>query len=590
MKIRRLGISVATLLSAAGLAQAQFTEGFDNIATLAGSGWVIQNNSVAGGTTTWMQGDASVFPAQTGAPTSYIFANYQNTSGTNTISNWLVTPVVALSNGASFTFYTRTVTAPAYPDRLQVRMNKNNSGANVGTLPTDVGDFTDLLLDINPTYTLTTTPPGGYPNVFTQITVTISGVAGTVNGRLALRYFVEGGGPTGLNSDYIGIDEAVYNAGGVVTGRCCMANGSCQAITSSACGTAGGIYGGDGTTCVPNTCPQPPSGACCAVTGCSVVTSAACTTAGGVYQGNVSACTGQCPTAPVLYSNCNVKTGPMTLSGVAAPAGAEWSECARDETDPTTANTTAGLGGTGALRLADDFVVPAGGMQVGYLRFYAYWTGASAPGVTAATLRILDGSPAGSPNVVFGDQTTNRLAGVAFSNIYRTFNTVTPAACGGTTTASSTARRLQQVYVAVNQFLPAGTYWVDYNYTGASFSPPSTQADAIGRQCNPGNANAMQFNAAWAAITDAGQGCAPSAVTQDMYFEVLGPMPTVSACYANCDGSTGTPVLTANDFQCFADAYASGSSTANCDGSTGTPTLTANDFQCFANAFAAGCS
>ena len=61
-------------------------------------------------------------------------------------------------------------------------------------------------------------------------------------------------------------------------------------------------------------------------------------------------------------------------------------------------------------------------------------------------------------------------------------------------------------------------------------------------------------------------------------------------CYANCDGSTGTPVLTANDFQCFANAFAAGSSTANCDGSTGTPSLTANDFQCFANAFAAGCS
>ena len=66
--------------------------------------------------------------------------------------------------------------------------------------------------------------------------------------------------------------------------------------------------------------------------------------------------------------------------------------------------------------------------------------------------------------------------------------------------------------------------------------------------------------------------------------------PVVPGCYANCDGSTGSPVLTANDFQCFANAYAAGSSTANCDGSTGTPQLTANDFQCFANAYAAGCS
>ncbi len=60
--------------------------------------------------------------------------------------------------------------------------------------------------------------------------------------------------------------------------------------------------------------------------------------------------------------------------------------------------------------------------------------------------------------------------------------------------------------------------------------------------------------------------------------------------YANCDNSTGTPALTANDFQCFLNSFASKSVYANCDGSTGTPPLTANDFQCFLNKFAMGCS
>ncbi len=71
------------------------------------------------------------------------------------------------------------------------------------------------------------------------------------------------------------------------------------------------------------------------------------------------------------------------------------------------------------------------------------------------------------------------------------------------------------------------------------------------------------------------------------YWNMPDEAPT---CYANCDGSTGTPMLTANDFQCFINAYASSSSYANCDGSTGTPALTANDFQCFINSFAGGCS
>jgi hypothetical protein len=61
-------------------------------------------------------------------------------------------------------------------------------------------------------------------------------------------------------------------------------------------------------------------------------------------------------------------------------------------------------------------------------------------------------------------------------------------------------------------------------------------------------------------------------------------------CYANCDGSTLPPRLTANDFQCFLDKFASGDASSNCDGSSVWPVLTANDFQCFLNSFAAGCS
>ncbi|MBX3376256.1 MAG: hypothetical protein KF678_04550 [Phycisphaeraceae bacterium] len=64
----------------------------------------------------------------------------------------------------------------------------------------------------------------------------------------------------------------------------------------------------------------------------------------------------------------------------------------------------------------------------------------------------------------------------------------------------------------------------------------------------------------------------------------------VSSCYPNCDQSTGSPLLTANDFQCFLNKFAAGDTYANCDGSTGNPLLTANDFQCFLNKFAAGCS
>ena len=41
--------------------------------------------------------------------------------------------------------------------------------------------------------------------------MTVTGVATATLGRLAFRYFVENGGPTGANSDYIGIDTFVFN-------------------------------------------------------------------------------------------------------------------------------------------------------------------------------------------------------------------------------------------------------------------------------------------------------------------------------------------------------------------------------------------
>ena len=40
--------------------------------------------------------------------------------------------------------------------------------------------------------------------------MTLSGIPGPTTGRLAFRYFVENGGPSGANSDYIGIDRTVY--------------------------------------------------------------------------------------------------------------------------------------------------------------------------------------------------------------------------------------------------------------------------------------------------------------------------------------------------------------------------------------------
>ena len=157
--------------------------------------------------TVWYQGVAGVFTAFEGA--NYIAANYNHAGAAlGTLSSWMFPPAVVLKNGDKFSFYTRHDPGNARPDRLQVRMNTTNNGTNVGATATSVGDFTNLLLDINPTYQTT-----GYPTVWTQYTITLSGLpAAGFAGRLAFRYFCEnsGGVGVGINSDYIGIDKAVY--------------------------------------------------------------------------------------------------------------------------------------------------------------------------------------------------------------------------------------------------------------------------------------------------------------------------------------------------------------------------------------------
>ncbi len=73
-------------------------------------------------------------------------------------------------------------------------------------------------------------------------------------------------------------------------------------------------------------------------------------------------------------------------------------------------------------------------------------------------------------------------------------------------------------------------------------------------------------------------------------FSTCGAGACTAPCYPNCDQSTSAPLLTANDFQCFLNSFAGGTSYANCDQSTVNPVLTANDFQCFLNKYAQGCT
>jgi hypothetical protein len=205
-------ISTLILFSVAGSARtyaADLNQDFDNVATM---GWTFANRSTLIGLTDWHQGMSGIFTAHEGPSNAYVAADAGSAVAVGTISNWLITPVIStLSNGDSISFYTRTVTTVVRPDRLQVRVSTNGA-CSPGLTETTTGDFTTLLLDINPNLTTS-----GYPSTWTQYTATLSGLSGTVSGCFAFRHFVTSAGLLGTNGGYIGLDTFAYTDLGAPT-------------------------------------------------------------------------------------------------------------------------------------------------------------------------------------------------------------------------------------------------------------------------------------------------------------------------------------------------------------------------------------
>ena len=189
-------------------------QNFDSISSLAAAGWSFQNLSDSPSTGQWFQGNPTTFVANSGATNSYAGANFQlttGTTGTETLSAWMITPQITVKNGDTVSFFTRTVDTPAFPDRLELRFSAAGASTNVGASSSSFGDFTTVLTTVNGGLTT-----AGYPSAWTQITTTFSGLSGPTSGRIGFRYFVPNGGISGDNSDYIGVDDLLVAAGAAV--------------------------------------------------------------------------------------------------------------------------------------------------------------------------------------------------------------------------------------------------------------------------------------------------------------------------------------------------------------------------------------
>jgi hypothetical protein len=207
----RVALSTALVMtSVSSYAGTSFTEGFEGNAP----GWLTVNlsdNHLSGNEWALVNGISDGFSDVVTAHSGSAFASADYTSiglGSGTISNWFISPVITqLHNGDKFSFFTTTVPDSDYPDRMEFRLSTSGTSSDVGGTTTSVGDFTKVLTTVNPSLAV-----GGYPDNWTLVTVTLSGLSAPIDGRVAFRYFVTNGGPTGSNSSAVGVDDFRYTA------------------------------------------------------------------------------------------------------------------------------------------------------------------------------------------------------------------------------------------------------------------------------------------------------------------------------------------------------------------------------------------
>ncbi len=140
----------------------------------------------AGTAPNWFQGTGA-FIAFNGPATGYVAANFNNVSGLNNIDLWLISPPVNGASGDTLSFYEQSPNGSTYPDSIRVYWASNGD-----TVPGS-GSFVEL-------GRFKTSTAGSW----TERRFTLPSAGAT--GRFAINYRVAGGGPSGSNSDFVGID------------------------------------------------------------------------------------------------------------------------------------------------------------------------------------------------------------------------------------------------------------------------------------------------------------------------------------------------------------------------------------------------
>jgi len=154
MKKALVALLVSGMMSSA-FAGVVIEEGFDDVGSLQGKGWVVDNKSSPVGTTSWFQGSVGFYgqgAAEGSNDRSYVAANYNNAADGGTINNWLYTPEFSTLIGATVSFWLNADDAATYDDNIAFGF-VDAAGAMIDLMPSiSVGSgWTQYFAYIGPT-------------------------------------------------------------------------------------------------------------------------------------------------------------------------------------------------------------------------------------------------------------------------------------------------------------------------------------------------------------------------------------------------------------------------------------------------------
>lgn len=166
--------------------------GTNDVAGLQSRGWIVRNHDGGGTTDPWYNPPATApFTAYEGA--NYVASNYSGANGFY-IDQWLISPVIQVAAGDTLSFWHRSPDGNTWDDSLWVKFSASGDTA--------MSSFTALGSRFR-------TGESGW-----EQKVVVLPSAGFV--RFAIQYQIFDGGPSGNQSNFLGVDAIRVSGTGIV--------------------------------------------------------------------------------------------------------------------------------------------------------------------------------------------------------------------------------------------------------------------------------------------------------------------------------------------------------------------------------------